>query len=561
MDVDGTTFYTVLPEILNDIGQSLFVAIDLELSGVPLKQSRTDAQSTGKQTVQQRYQSIRLAAEKYQILQVGLTCVRRDDESGRYICKPYNVPISPLLRFSGLDVERDIVFSSSAASFLRSVSFDFSTPFDDGVPYLTSREEHDARERFRHRNGRPKHAMIDVKNTDVDSLALLDNARREINHWQSTPRNQRDDFLNIGPAAYHRPGEKHDSNHDMTKYEKRLIHQLVEVEFPVLKTISRKGFIQVVHVDKNEELFLESKRQTEFDHRLARQRGFDWIVDALLGKQLQVDTLVQLVYEAAGHDVDPKRRHTIRRSLHASASRLLGHPTVMIGHNCFLDLIYLYETFLGTLPDTVEDFTANLHEAFPLIVDTKYMATQDCGDIPPHSSLEDLVVRLQSGAQTDEVHSAHDKYADTACYHEAGYDSLMTAQVAIRLSYQLEAVGTYVDNGETGRVRSSSSTQKGSNVVSKVVDKSVGAISTTLASLGFHKKSEVPTSPASSSTDQNPANDGLAKSPAVHAHQRTSQSEATAKRMPTFQSDFWRVYGNHLRIFGTEEGVLRLASQ
>ena len=76
MDVNAANFSYVLPEILNDISCSSFVAFDLEFTGVP----SLPGQSVQDQTLQQRYADNKVAAEKYQILQVGLTVCRETNE-------------------------------------------------------------------------------------------------------------------------------------------------------------------------------------------------------------------------------------------------------------------------------------------------------------------------------------------------------------------------------------------------------------------------------------------------------------------------------------------------
>ena len=79
MDIDGNNFRAKLPSIISAISCSRFVALDVELSGIPRKQTtrmRPQAlQDTGKQTLQQRYSETKAAAERYQVLQLGLTCV------------------------------------------------------------------------------------------------------------------------------------------------------------------------------------------------------------------------------------------------------------------------------------------------------------------------------------------------------------------------------------------------------------------------------------------------------------------------------------------------------
>ena len=89
MDVNRYTFQNKLPLILNAIATSRFVTFDLELSGIPAKQTgqaRAPGNSSdGKQTLQERYEETKQAAERYQILQLGLTCVEEDLERGTNI--------------------------------------------------------------------------------------------------------------------------------------------------------------------------------------------------------------------------------------------------------------------------------------------------------------------------------------------------------------------------------------------------------------------------------------------------------------------------------------------
>src|SRR4030095_9370417 len=80
MDITKQAFYHHLPRILNDITECCFVALDLELSGIATRQCRGLA---GKQSLQERYDEVKDAAEIYQILQIGLTFVREDVENGQ----------------------------------------------------------------------------------------------------------------------------------------------------------------------------------------------------------------------------------------------------------------------------------------------------------------------------------------------------------------------------------------------------------------------------------------------------------------------------------------------
>ena len=86
MDVNRYAFQNQLPLILKAIATSRFVTFDFELSGIPGKQTgqarAAGRREDGKQTLQERYEETKKAAERYQVLQLGLTCVEEDLERG-----------------------------------------------------------------------------------------------------------------------------------------------------------------------------------------------------------------------------------------------------------------------------------------------------------------------------------------------------------------------------------------------------------------------------------------------------------------------------------------------
>ena len=86
MDVDRKTFHWQLPRMLRALAEAHFVAVDFELSGIQSKMVHrvkvVDQAYGNKQTLQQRYEELKEAAERYQILQVGLTIVTEDAAKG-----------------------------------------------------------------------------------------------------------------------------------------------------------------------------------------------------------------------------------------------------------------------------------------------------------------------------------------------------------------------------------------------------------------------------------------------------------------------------------------------
>lgn len=86
MDVDDVHFWPQLLSILNSISNATFVSIDLEMTGIAMKGSRSKdrAGGMGKPTLQQFYEEVKQAAEKYSVLQFGITCIEEDRERGKF---------------------------------------------------------------------------------------------------------------------------------------------------------------------------------------------------------------------------------------------------------------------------------------------------------------------------------------------------------------------------------------------------------------------------------------------------------------------------------------------
>lgn len=79
MDLTSENFSVHLPWLLNELSTSCFVSFDLELSGIPLGHP---GQVPKDMSLAERYMEYKLAAEKYQILQLGLTICLEDPQEG-----------------------------------------------------------------------------------------------------------------------------------------------------------------------------------------------------------------------------------------------------------------------------------------------------------------------------------------------------------------------------------------------------------------------------------------------------------------------------------------------
>jgi len=61
------------------------------------------------------------------------------------------------------------------------------------------------------------------------------------------------------------------------------------------------------------------------------------------------------------------------QDLYSLFQTLIDSRKPIIVHHGLFDLLFVYDAFIGKLPNSLEQFTAELHRTFPLIYDTKWI--------------------------------------------------------------------------------------------------------------------------------------------------------------------------------------------
>ena len=228
-----------------------------------------------------------------------------------------------------------------------------------------------------------------------------------------------------------------------------------------------------------------------------------------------------------------------------------------------------------------EDRAAADHVQSFRVIDTKYLATHECGSINPKSSLDEIEEELRQQPLPvigelsypsrhghvliwlAEVHDDHSKYLSHGSAHEAGYDSFLTATVLIRLSSKLNADRSTLQGGS--QILSSDDDDYNEGTGGGVLLRSPSQRpaqeqkrpSRSDRPHGSQRKST--TRPSRNTPLMTMTNRFEALGKPISASPTETLQPASAMRlMPSFDGDFWAVYGNKLRVFGTEEGICNL---
>jgi poly(A)-specific ribonuclease len=276
----------------------------------------------------------------------------------------------------------------------------------------------------------------------------------------------------------------------------------------------------------------------------------------------------------------------------------------------------------------LQGFQNAIHELFPKIVDTKYLATHAEGDLNASPTLQEIAEGLSDQHLPVIVtHPDHSKYQEKEAFHEAGYDSLLTATIMLRLAAKLGAQRNKdesaaqphpnapkdgrkpsketngdlqdfvrdgrekvvkpvplppvdgLDDGVTGRQKRRKNRKKGKqskeveersfqskNIFDSLREMRLGPDDAAESSSHESEPAlEFDDAEASVAWDEKPAaeagsweNDGFVQDKTGWVPIEQSERHAM-ELIPKFDSDFWKEFGNTLRVFGTQEAVLKIA--
>ncbi|RKF64711.1 Poly-specific ribonuclease PARN [Erysiphe neolycopersici] len=546
MDISQSNLYKNVLDIIENISNAAFVTFDLEMSGISTRPKNSPGDRTldvAKPTLQQQYDEVRSTAETFQILQMGITVVEEVRDKEFYISRPYNFDLSPL-SYGGVDIglQRTIRFNSSSCDFLQKNGFDFGRLFRSGVPYLSRAEDFELRSEYEQRAERnSKIPDLFIEDEDKKALEFCDYTRKSIIDWLNKPVQK---FVNIGTK-----------DEKLTGFQRRLVYQIVRKDFPELRAFGRcdGDFMQIERLDVEQEAIHRKYRLQKLDTKLFKQKGLGWVFEALCGGDLSgIDPL--WIYNQ--EDEEPEKLPAgIATRIKDVEAKLKLKNHVIIGHNLFMDIAFLYKTFVGPLPTQVEDFQKEIHQLFPRVIDTKFLATHGLESMHIRSSLKEV---LKPFLKIDNplilLHQDHRGYGSSfGRDHEAGYDSWMTAELFVKLSAKLMAdqnVGEEIDKARKSPCADNESCQDIIEDNNQINNNSRD----TSESTSLTQETEHINNPYISS---NP----FAVLETIGDRQDVAMTEAstTQKWLPHFSSSFWKPYINKIRVNSIESGFFDLA--
>lgn len=435
-----------------------FVAIDEEMTGISVGQNgppRKDLLPT------ERYSELKQAPEKFNIIQLGVSVFTRNEvvqkpeqtaRVGRGYAGVVNVPDSKLYssrRFNIYlfpapanrhEVERDIVMSPSTVSFLHKHNMSFDMWTKEGVPFVNSVKAKDLLKRFEERhqqgysNSKSSGKRIELRSSQ--DVTFHARAMASVREWLDNVQEQPD--RSSGPTAEDEDGALPEEGISFllppcNSFLRRVLYESIQDEYPSLVVeTTPENCLRVIRLSPDEKAKRETRMKKDAWESLIRDklgafRVFDALRRACNGEPIDPTSVM---FASSFDQVDWNKQ---------GPEVAVPHRKVpIVAHHAFMDLCFLMTHFHAPrLPTTLQNCKALIRRHFPIIYDTKVLATESLFVSESRDSRRTSVAELFESlvlqpidSEEPLVNNIHVHTMDKGDQqHEAAYDAFMTGAI------------------------------------------------------------------------------------------------------------------------------------
>lgn len=428
-------------DFIRHLSNASWVAIDEEMTGISLPHGESKRLSKD-DAPEDRYPSLKPVPERYAIIQLGICLFEHNSSRSTEISDKasFHVRRYKFTLFPPDDprITREITLNPSSIHFLLRNNMDLNLWAQEGIPFCTGERAEQLIGKFIERHeevesptgptptkGRRK--VVLTKDDDKEFHARVMSSLRE---WLDAPI--------PGAGA---PGGEGVSFllPRCNAFLRRSIYEAIERDYPYL----------VLERHNNDQIRvwrLTSEEKERRNHRLLVE-GYNKLIQEKIGAQR---VFLALTKACSGQPIANRAEQAI---LAADAKEAMADFTPgrcisnrkipLVVHNGLMDLLFLMTHFHSPkLPDNWNDCKGLVHSHFPVIYDTKIMATDYCSEdnqssrtrlddiylkaVASHPHWKNRIFNLNGQSQVDEQS------------HDAAYDAYMTGVAFCALSYSIQ---------------------------------------------------------------------------------------------------------------------------
>ena len=321
--------------------------------------------------IEERFSKLRKIALKYNIIQVGLVFFFKNENS--FVAKPYNFYVFP-----SVEIDKNIGMEIEALNFNKNHGCDFNKWIIKGIPYLNEDELKklcDKKLNFNINQYNPKNKMKKI-------ILFKENDKKIYNEIKKIF----DEFYN--------------SNSNELKIEKIQRRILIyflnnlseEIRNKIFINENNKNFILIKKVSNEEKVKKINLENENILNKIKHEKGIKILFEKIIEKKKKI-----------------------------------------VGHNCLVDILFIYNNFIETIPKDFKIFLMKLLNNFNEIYDTKFLCCYyNKNNINENDfHLEGLYLKLFQEFKDKINIKIHEKFfnyfeSENKKFHQADYDALVT---------------------------------------------------------------------------------------------------------------------------------------
>jgi poly(A)-specific ribonuclease len=410
-------------DLIANIPNASYIAIDEEMTGI----SPPNAPRPPKDdTPSQRYLSLKTVPERYSIIQFGVALFMKRENDDGFDIKKYNFYLFP----NGNCNSREVTLNPSSIAFLKDNDMDFNTWTKEGITFCTSDQATEYIQKYREKVESimedpplPKPSDPTTRSVELtrpDDINFHAGTMASLREWIDSARTATEEGTSlILPPA--------------NSFLRRALYESIGKEYPSL-TLEKHGSnqIRVLRMTADERKVRRQRKLLEaWEWLMIEELGFWRVFSALSHANQGLLPIKSLAHSSSIDDV----------SIHDTILLKPIRKVPMVVHNGLMDLLFLLSHCHSyVLPETYMECKGLISKYFPLVYDTKVMASEG---VNRHDAT--VLSQLFTSAVPEEIaadfHFAEDSTQASA--HEASHDAFMTGAVF----YGLCLSATHPDDG------------------------------------------------------------------------------------------------------------------
>ena len=428
-------------DFIRNLKDASWIAIDEEMTGISLPHGEAKRLSKD-DSPEDRYPSLKPVPERYAIIQLGICLFEHNSSSSTETSDEasFHVRRYKFTLFPPDDprITREITLNPSSIHFLLRNNMDLNLWAQEGIPFCTGETAEQLIGKFIGRHEeiespsgptpmKNKRKVVLTKDEDKEFHARVMSSLRE---WLDAPI----------------PGAGVPSGEGVSfllprcnSFLRRSIYEAIERDYPYL----------VLERHNNDQIRvwrLTAEEKERRNHRLLVE-GYNKLIQEKIGAQR---VFLALTKACSGQPIANRAEQAI---LAADAKEALADFTPgryisnrqipLVVHNGLMDLLFLMTHFHSPkLPDNWIDCKRLIHSHFPVVYDTKIMATDYCSEDNQSSRtrLDDIYLKAVANHPhwKNRIFNLNGQSQQDEQSHDAAYDAYMTGVAFCALSYSIQ---------------------------------------------------------------------------------------------------------------------------